>query len=80
MALRTGKKSGKTTADIAKQIGANAWALGKFEVHERGLSDTEIAQLANRFTETDAQLKSSGAEAWDLIESLLLEIAKSAEA
>ena len=80
VALRMGKKSGKTTADIAKQIGTNAWALGKFEVHERGLSDTEIAQLANRFAETDTQLKSSGAEAWDLIEALLLEIAKSAEA
>lgn len=71
--LKIGKSSGKTTAEIAKEIGANAWVLGKLEKLARDVSQDSLKKIAQSFAETDEKLKTSGANPWDLIEALLLE-------
>ncbi|MDO4872210.1 MAG: DNA polymerase III subunit delta [bacterium] len=74
-ALKIGKSAGKTTNEIGKEIGANAWALGKFEKYERNLNSEQLSKMAKMFSKTDFEMKNTGANAWDLIESLLLQIA-----
>lgn len=74
-ALKLGQSSGKTTAEIAKEIGANAWLLGKMNQFARDLNFDQLADLSEKFTQTDELLKTTNADAWDLIEALLLEVA-----
>lgn len=74
LSLKIGKKSGKNVTEIAKDIGINAWVLSKMEVFEQNLSYEQVKTMALKFAETDEKIKSSGVNAWDLIESLLLEI------
>ena len=75
VALKLGQISGKTTAEIAKEIGANAWSLGKMNQFVRNLNFDQLANLSEKFTQTDELLKTTNADAWDLIEALLLEVA-----
>lgn len=74
-ALKLGQSSGKTTAEIAKEIGANAWSLGKMNQFARDLNFDQLTDLSEKFTQTDELLKTTNADAWDLIEALLLEVA-----
>ena len=73
-ALKTGLWLGKTTPTIAKNIGANAWAMSKMEPLARKCSQDDLRYIARSFNETDESLKSSFGSAWDLIESLLSKI------
>ena len=75
VALKLGKSAGKTTAEIAKEIGANAWALGKMENFASGFSQEELKQIAEKFAKTDEKLKNSSVDVWTAVEGLLLEIA-----
>ena len=75
VALKLGQSSGKTTAEIAKEIGVNAWSLGKMNQFARDLNFDQLADLSEKFTQTDELLKTTNADAWDLIEALLLEVA-----
>lgn len=75
VALKLGQSSGKTTAEIAKEIGANAWSLGKMNQFACDLNFDQLADLSEKFTQTDELLKTTNADAWDLIEALLLEVA-----
>ncbi|MDO4901988.1 MAG: DNA polymerase III subunit delta [bacterium] len=73
-ALKLGRSSGVTTAQIAKEIGANAWALGKMEQLASQFNREDLAKIAEILAEADQLSKSSGADIWDLIEGALLEI------
>ena len=74
-ALKIGKNIGKTTAEIAKEIGANAWALGKMENFAQNLNEGQLAEIISKFTQVDEIIKTESIDPWNLIESTILEIA-----
>ena len=75
VALKIGKNIGKTTAEIAKEIGANTWALGKMENFARNLSESQLAEIVSKFTQVDEIIKTESVDPWNLVESTILEIA-----
>ena len=75
VALKIGKNIGKTTAEIAKEIGANTWALGKMENFVRNLSESQLAEIVSKFTQVDEIIKTESVDPWNLVESTILEIA-----
>ena len=74
-ALKIGKNIGKTTAEIAKEIGANTWALGKMENFVQNLSESQLAEIVSKFTQVDEIIKTESVDPWNLVESTILEIA-----
>ena len=74
-ALKVGKNIGKTTAEIAKEIGANTWALGKMENFVQNLNESQLAEIVSKFTQVDEIIKTESVDPWNLIESTILEIA-----
>lgn len=75
VALKVGKNIGKTTAEIAKEIGANTWALGKMENFVQNLSESQLAETVSKFTQVDEIIKTESVDPWHLVESTILEIA-----
>ena len=75
VALKIGKNIGKTTAEIAKEIGANAWALGKMENFAQNLNESQLAEIVSKFTQVDEIIKTESVDPWNLVESTILEIA-----
>ena len=75
VALEIGKNIGKTTAEIAKEIGANTWALGKMENFVQNLSESQLAEIVSKFTQIDEIIKTESVDPWNLVESTILEIA-----
>ena len=75
VALKIGKNIGKTTAEIAKEIGANTWALGKMESFVQNLSESQLAEIVSKFTQIDVIIKTESVDPWNLVESTILEIA-----
>lgn len=75
VALKVGKNIGKTTAEIAKEIGANTWALGKMENFVQNLSESQLAEIVSKFTQVDEIIKTESVDPWNLVESTILEIA-----
>ena len=75
VALKIGKNIGKTTAEIAKEIGANTWALGKMESFVQNLSESQLAEIVSKFTQVDEIIKPESVDPWNLVESTILEIA-----
>ncbi len=73
-ALKIGKNIGKTTAEIAKEIGANTWALGKMENFVQNLSESQLAKIVSKFTQVDEIIKTESVDPWNLVESTILEI------
>ncbi len=73
--LKIGKNIGKTTAEIAKEIGANTWALGKMENFVQNLSESQLAEIVSKFTQVDEIIKTESVDPWNLVESTILEIA-----
>ena len=73
-ALKIGKNIGKTTAEIAKEIGANTWALGKMENFVQNLSESQLAEIVSKFTQVDEIIKTESVDPWNLVESTILEI------
>ena len=74
-ALKIGKNIGKTTAEIAKEISANTWALGKMESFVQNLSESQLAEIVSKFTQVDEIIKTESVDPWNLVESTILEIA-----
>ena len=74
-ALKIGKNIGKTTAEIAKEIGANTWALGKMENFVQNLSESQLAEIVSKFAQVDEIIKTESVDPWNLVESTILEIA-----
>lgn len=60
------------TADVAKDIGAHPYALGKLAPHARSLGRSGTKKLVATFADTDTAMKSTGVEPWLLIENVLL--------
>lgn len=75
VALKVGKDIGKTTAEIAKEIGANAWALGKMENFAQNLNESQLSEIVSKFTQVDEIIKTESVDPWNLVESTILEIA-----
>ena len=75
VALKIGKNIGKATAEIAKEIGANTWALGKMENFVQNLSESQLAEIVSEFTQVDEIIKTESVDPWNLVESTILEIA-----
>lgn len=75
-ALRIGKEQGLPTAQIAKDLGINAWALGKMEPFAARFNRENLAQMAEIFAAADQKSKTSSLKIWDLVEAVLLEIAE----
>jgi len=75
VALKIGKNIGKTTAEIAKEIGVNTWALGKMENFVQDLSESQLAEIVSKFTQVDEIIKTESVDPWNLVESTILEIA-----
>ena len=75
VALKIGKNIGKTTAEIAKEIGANTWVLGKMENFVQNLSENQLAEIVSEFTQVDEIIKTESVDSWNLVESTILEIA-----
>ena len=75
VALKVGKNIGKTTAEIAKEIGANTWALGKMENFVQNLSESQLTEIVSEFTQVDEIIKTESVDPWNLVESTILEIA-----
>lgn len=73
-ALKIGKNIGKTTAEIAKEIGANTWALGKMENFVQNLSESQLAEIISKFAQVDEIIKTESVDPWNLVESTILEI------
>ena len=74
-ALKIGKNIGKTTAEIAKEISVNTWALGKMENFVQNLSESQLAEIVSKFAQVDEIIKTESVDPWNLVESTILEIA-----
>lgn len=74
-ALKIGKSSGKTTAEIAKEIGANSWVLGKLDDFAQNISNQQLAVIISKISQIDEVIKSENVDVWAMIESTLIELA-----
>lgn len=74
-ALKIGKSSGKTTAEIAKEIGANSWVLGKLDNFVQNISNQQLAVIISKISQIDEVIKSENVDVWAMIESTLIELA-----
>ncbi|HMH70454.1 MAG TPA: DNA polymerase III subunit delta [Candidatus Saccharimonadales bacterium] len=71
VALSLGEKS---SAEVAKDLGAHPFALSKLAPHAKKMSRMNAKQLLALFVEADATLKSSAHDPWLLIERALLKV------
>lgn len=62
----------KSSGDVAKDIGAHPYALGKLAPHAQRLGKPGAKKLIATFADTDIAMKSTGIEPWLLIERALL--------
>ena len=74
-ALKIGKSLGKTTAEIAKEVGANSWALGKLDNFAQNISNQQLAVIVSKISQIDEVIKSENVDVWAMIESTLIELA-----
>ena len=74
-ALKIGKQLGKTTAEISKDLGVNTWALGKMDKFVQNLTENQLTEIVAKVSKIDEIIKTESVDAWNLIESTLLEIA-----
>ena len=75
VALKLGQSSGKTTTEVAKELGVNAWSLGKMDQFTRNLNFDQINHISEKFLQIDELLKTTNSDVWGLIEALLLDVA-----
>lgn len=66
----------KSSADVAKDIGAHPFVLSKLSQYAARLSKSEIKALINEAAETDMLMKSSGLDPWLHVEQLLIKITR----
>lgn len=67
--------SAKPAAGVAADIGAHPFVIEKLQPAARTLGKAKVRDLVFMFADTDRRLKSTGQDAWQLVESLLLTIA-----
>jgi DNA polymerase III delta subunit len=64
----------KSSAEVAKDIGAHPFVLSKLSQYAARLSKTEIKALIDETADADMLMKSSGLDPWLHVEQLLLRI------
>lgn len=67
--------SGKPSTELAKDIGAHPYALGKLAPHAKKLGRTGTKKLVRIFADTDTAMKSTATDPWILIEQALVKTA-----
>lgn len=65
----------KTSAEIAKDIGAHPYAISKLGSSAKRLGATGSKRVVQAFAEADKAMKTSAAEPWLLIERALMKVA-----
>ncbi len=65
----------KPSSDVARDIGAHPYALGKLAPHAKRLGRTGTKKIVIIFAEADTAMKSTGADPWLLIEKALIKTA-----
>jgi DNA polymerase-3 subunit delta len=58
---------GKTSAQVAQEMGLHPFMMSKMFEIARKLKPAQVAKMSQIVAETDAKLKTSGGEAWDLL-------------
>jgi DNA polymerase III delta subunit len=66
----------KPTSDVAKDIGAHPYALGKLAKYSQKLGRTGAKKVVVAFAEADAGIKTSAGDPWLLIERALVKTAQ----
>ena len=64
--------SDRPSGDVAKDIGAHPYALGKLAPHAKKLGRSGTKKLARVFADTDTAMKSTATDPWILIEQALV--------
>jgi len=65
----------KPSGDVARDIGAHPYALGKLAPHAKRLGRAGTKKIITIFADTDTAMKSTGADPWLLIEKALIKTA-----
>lgn len=66
----------KSSAEVAKDIGAHPFVLSKLAQYAARLSKSDVKELVAETAETDMLMKSSGLDPWLHVEQLLIKIAR----
>lgn len=74
-ALKSGVSAGVSAEEVARAIGANAWALKKMSGVASRFNNDQMAEICEKLAAADELSKTENVEIWDLVESALLEIA-----
>lgn len=64
----------KPSGEVAKDIGAHPYALGKLAPHAKKLGRTGTKKIVQIFADTDMTMKSSATDPWLLIERVLIKV------
>ena len=67
--------SDKPSGEVAKDIGAHPYALGKLAPHARSLGKSGTKKIVQIFADADIAMKSSATDPWLLIEDALIKTA-----
>lgn len=73
--LATLRLSGKTSAEVAKDLGAHPFMLSKMQPMAGKLSPKDAKDLIHSFAKADLDIKTSGLDPWMIIKTLLLKVA-----
>lgn len=73
--LATLAVSSKSSAEIAKDIGAHPYALSKLTAHAKKLGSHGAKKVISFFAATDSTMKSNAVDPWLLIEKTLMGVA-----
>lgn len=65
----------KSSAEVAKDLGAHPFALSKLTAFAKKLHKTEAKKMITAFAEADTAMKTSGGEPWLLVERALMKVA-----
>ncbi|PID32636.1 hypothetical protein CR956_01430 [Candidatus Saccharibacteria bacterium] len=75
VALKLGNKSGVSDAQIAKDIGANPFALSQLKPLAQKLPETNLKVAFKTIADMDTAIKTGQLEPWEAIETSLIKIA-----
>jgi len=65
----------RSSANVAKDLGAHPFALSKLASFAKKLHKTEVKKMITAFAEADQAMKSSGGDPWLLVERALMKVA-----
>ena len=65
----------KSSSEVASDIGAHPYAVGKLSAHAKSLGRPGARKIITIFADTDTAMKSTGTDPWLLIEKSLVQVA-----